>query len=310
MAQQRLVSLHRRPKASLLASEARAEKPRRPTPEQPLIISASELRDFLSCRVKHHWRYQCNLAPKAGAPALAVGSLSHQILEAWYSLPHGKRTVKAMERIAKARCAQHDWHELKVEDYELVRAMTIGYAAWAKADDAKIGLVDCDPESWFDYPLTPDGAIRVRGKIDNVFTPTTLKKTVACCEFKNKAKIDLNIVELNLQISVYLWALRQRFPKAKRYIAHYTVLRKQMPGPRVKADLFARESVERTDEQIDQWALDTQRAALDMLDGAVYANPSDQCQWMCDFKIPCLLRGSAGDLKHVLKTEYQQREYR
>jgi hypothetical protein len=303
-------SLHRLAKPSLLASQPRRVDIEPPTKANPLIISASELRDWLRCRVMHHWRHQVKLSPKGGVPNLAIGSLVHNILETWYGLPPKRRTVKRMMAISEAALAKTSWKELSHDDLKLIKAMCDGYAAWAKVNDVEIGINECTPESWFEEPLTPDADVIVRGKIDNTFFPTTLKRTVACSEFKTAGQFKDNIVELNLQLSVYLWALRAKFPKMKRYIAHYTQLRKQMPGPRVKADLFKRDSVEREPEQLDQWARDARLTALDMHGAAVYPNPMDSCAWGCDFKIPCMLRGNPSDLKHVLKTEYVPRTYR
>lgn len=301
-------SAHRMSDASMLASNGR-RKVAAPTADNPLIISASELRDFLRCRVMHHWRHQLKLTPSAGAPALAIGSLVHNIKEAWYLLPPAKRTPKAMARIADTMLAKTSWKELTRADLELVAAMCKGFAHWAIPEDKAIGLVTCSPEEWFELPLTEERDVWVRGKIDNTFWPTTLKRTVACVETKTAGQFKDNVVELNLQLSVYLWALRAKFPKAKHYIAYYTQLRKQMPGPRVKADLFRRESVEREPAQLDQWAKDARRIALDMHGAAVYPSPMDSCSWGCDFKTPCMLRGEPADLKYVLTSQYKPRVY-
>jgi hypothetical protein len=302
-------SVHRLAKASLLASQARRTvEP--PTKANPIIISASELRDWLRCRVLHHWRHQAKLAPAGGVPNLAIGSLVHNILEGWYRLEPKRRSVVAMKKLSTAMLAKTNWKELTHKDLELVKAMCDGYAAWAKVADKEIGIRDCAPESWFEEPLTPDADVIVRGKIDNTFVPTTLRHTIACSEFKTAGQFKDNIVELNLQLSVYLWALRTKYPKQRRYIAYYTQLRKQMPGPRVKADLFKRDAVEREPEQLDQWARDTRLIALDMHGAAVYPNPMDSCAWGCDFKIPCMLRGNNADLKHVLQSQYQPRVYK
>lgn len=308
------VSIHRLTRApkkeDLLASRARLDIAPRPTPENPLIISASELRDWLRCRVMHNWRHQCRLEPVGGKTALALGSLVHEGKDRWYQLPAAKRTVKAMTKVATALTSVKPTEVLETKDLELAKAMLIGYADFAKTNDPVIGLVDCYPEEWFDLPLVKDGRIRVRGKIDNRFKPTTLKKTMAFLESKTAGQFKHDIIETNLQLSVYFWALRQRFPKIKRFIGHFQQLRKQMPGPRVTAPLFMREPVERGNDEIDQWAIDTEHAALEMLDGAIFPNPMDSCSWSCDFKIPCLLRGNKADLLHVLRTEYQTKEKR
>jgi hypothetical protein len=242
-----------------------------------------------------------------------MGILGHAILEDYYSLAPKKRTVKGMRAAVQRAVKQTDQKHLSTEDRDLLSAMTIGYAAWSRNpdtdhNDLQIGLEHCKPEEWFDFPLAKDGSIRVRGKLDVQFESTTYRKTVGILESKFKSAIRYDEIENRLQLTVYLWALRQKYPKLKRYIAYYQILRKQMPGPRVKSDLFYREPIERDGDEIDQWARDTEYAALDMLDGAVYPSPMDSCSWSCDFKIPCLLRGNDADLRHVLSTEYTTRK--
>ena len=294
---------------TLFASQPRAAAPPVPTKQRPMIISASELRTWLRCRVQHAWRYQLKLVPREGKEALGIGILVHELLEAWYTVPFAKRSVKAMVAIVTKRLQETIPQDLDIESVDLVRAMAVGYAKWALVDDATIGLRECIPEKWFEEPLTPDGSIIVRGKVDNIFTPTNLKHTLASQETKTAAQIKTDHIDLMLQISVYLWAMRRMFPKYRRYQTHFTVLRKQMPGPRVTAPLFAREVIERSDDEIEQWATDTQHACRDMIGAAIYPNPMDSCSWSCDFKVPCLLRGNQSDLTHVLTTQYQTKEY-
>jgi hypothetical protein len=311
-------SIHKLEKPSLLASSPRRKIIYRPTPERPLIVSASELGDFLRCRVRHHWRYQCKLAYPQKNQNQSIGTLGHIVLEHWYKLPFGLRTVAAMARVAD-KCIKESYKAAKTEmnltlkDRQLIRAMCIGYAEWTlnkkhEYSDKVIGLGKCEPEEWFDEPLTEDGSIRVRGKLDNRFFPDAYKKTVGLLESKFKGQIRYDATENRLQLSVYLWALSRKYPDMKRYMAFPQILRKQMPGPRVKAALFWRDMVERDRDEVDQWVVDTRHAAMDMLDGAVYPSPMDSCGYMCDFNIPCLLRGNRRDLLHVLKTEFVKLE--
>lgn len=310
MAPVKLVSIHRPMKitdALLMASSPRKIKFDRPTPECPLLISASELRDFLRCRVMHHWRHQMRLETIEGKTNLALGTMVAQGQEFWYKLPPAKRTVKAMEYIARRLTSVQPTDVLSTENLELVKAMLVGFAAYAKVDDLVIGLVEVTPEDEFDLPLIPDGSIRVRGRIDAGFKPTIYKNTMSFIESKTAKSMKTDVVELNLQLSVYFWAMRQKYPKIKSFIGYYQQLRKQMPTARVTAPLFGRDAVERDEEQINQWVRDTQAIAMDMLDGAVYPNPMDSCAWGCDYKGPCLLRGTP-DLLDVLKFEYKVKE--
>lgn len=306
-----LVSLHRRGAGmNLLASSPRNGKLPTPTKEKPIIISASELRDFLRCRVRWNWRHQERLTPVGGAPALDMGTLVHEILESWYKLDPSGRGPKAMTKIAKSLIKRTTLQAINSEDKELVEAMCIGYAEWAREADREIGLKTCFAEEPFDLPLTDSGRIRVRGRLDLRFVPTNLKKVMAIQDIKTASQFRDNQLELNYQLSVYLWAMRQLHPGMRDYIAYYTQMRKQLPGPRVKADLFTREPVSRTDEEIAQWAIDAENAALDMLDAAIYPHPLPNCGYDCDFRNPCMLRGRPEDLKYVLSTQFKQKERR
>lgn len=306
------LSIHRERSLPIIGASdrLRIKKRPKPTPENPLIVSASELSDFLRCRVKWLWRHYHRLTPIGGVVPLAFGGLGHSVMEGWYGIPEWKdRTTKAMRKAAKKVLGGTRPEELSLKDLELLEAMTVGYAAWARPRDRALKMRNVQVERWFDLPLG-DGSVRVRGKIDVVFRQASLRSTMAALEHKFKAAIKLDTVETISQLSVYLWALRQLYPGEKRYIAHYNVLRKQMPGPRVKADLFAREAVERSNDEIAQWEIDTTRTAKDMLDAAIYPNPMESCSFDCDFKIPCLLRGSPGDLRHVLKSHYKTKDAR
>jgi hypothetical protein len=308
----KLISIHRPTKITgerLLGNLGR-EGNVKPTPEHPLIISASELRDFLRCRVMWNWRHQVGIEPKRRSTALALGTLVHQGKDLWYQVPFAKRGVKVMTKIARKLTQVAPTEALSTEDLELVNAMLIGYAAWAKQKDPEVGLFVAQPELKFDLPLTSSGTIRVRGRIDVAFKPTTLKHTMGFLESKTAGQFKTDVIERNLQLSVYFWAMRMLNPKAKRFIGYYQQLRKQMPTSRVRAPLFVREDVERSASEIDQWVIDTQRVAQDMLDASIYPNPMDSCSWGCDYTGPCLLRGEAKDLQHVLNTEYQPKEYK
>lgn len=304
-------SVHRRDGLQVYGGLPRLESPPPVTKQNPIIISASEVRDWLRCRQKHAWRYHARLQPSSGSTALSVGTLVHEILEAWYARPVERRTIKGMTKIAGKAVRRTTLAALSEYDRQLVEAMTIGYAAWAKKADKVIGLTTCTPELPFLLPLTSSGLVYLRGKIDNVFEPGGYGgKVIASLETKTRSQIRQEAVETNFQLSTYLWALRQLFPKRARYVSYFQILRKQMPTARVRSELFYREEVERTDEELEMWAQDVERIAFDMHGAAIYPNPQESCSWECDFRMPCLLRGLTDDVQHVLETGYIQRERR
>lgn len=300
-------SIHRQGGSSgwSLGSMSRQTMPK-PTRENPIIISASELKSFLRCRVQWQWRYQDQLESAIRKPQLALGTVVHEVIDQFYHLPVARRTPKVMEKLARLVIPKMAAEEpLSNEDHELAIAMLVGYAHWAPDENAEIGLGECFPEEEFNEPLTESGLVRIKGKIDLRFKSTTYKKTMGMLETKTAKQFKESIVEQNLQLSVYLWRLRTSFPGMKGYIAYYDQLRKQMPSPRVKSDLFKRDPIERSEDEVRQWAIDAERSAFDMLDAAIYPSPQDTCAWSCDFQNACLLRGEPEDLKHVLTSAFK-----
>jgi hypothetical protein len=312
--EERQTSMHRVAPGTLLTLQRARQKRSRPTTESPLIVSVSELADFMDCRVKWWARHQARLEPKEASVNLGIGSLTHNILDAWYQLPRTKRTPKRMEKIARGHVNTTTLKQLKTEDKDLVEAMTIGYAHWAldpeeENSDVEVGYDKGFPEEWFTTPLNKEQTVFLRGRYDNRFIPTNRRKFMALLEVKTAAQIKMSKFEHSIQVGGYFVSMTHDFPGYK-FVVYPTVMRKQMPTERVRAPLFAREAVEFTPEEVEMIRKDLLRAALDMTDAAVYASPAERCEWRCDYKGPCQLRHDPEDLKHVLSTEYQPKEYR
>jgi hypothetical protein len=306
-------SIHRTTLDGPLQGAKRMRLPFKPTPEHPLIISASEIGSFLRCRLQWSWSYRVGLQAKVFGPPRDIGLIVHIGKETWYTLPHKKRTVDRMLKIA-TNVSNMKELKLDAKNRALAKAMLIGYAEWALDDheqsDKAIGKREVYPEDPFVLPLTKDGSILVRGRIDERFEPTIYRGVLAMDETKTRTSVNFDMLDLSYQMTTYLWAMQQKFPRDergrryKRYLAWRTVLRRQMPGPRVSAPLFGRESVERDPDELRMWLIDIRRTVTDMLDAAIYPNMTDQCKWGCDFYKLCLVRSNKSDLKEIIQTEY------
>lgn len=314
-------SIHRQTLDGPLRGSARMKIPFKPTPANPLILSTSELGDFLRCRLRWNWRYRVGLRRRTVGMEQGVGLLVHQAREVWYREAPKDRTIKRMEKIIQKLLFKSEL-TLSEDDrrkmHALAKAMSAGYAEWvlSKHDrsDAAIGLrqATAHTEDFFSFPLAKDGSVLYRGKMDLRYEPTSLKKTLAGEEAKTRGQISFDMLDLSDQLSAYLANLRHNHPGYKRYIMWRTVLRRQLPGPRVKAALFARESIERTDEEIEVWLRDTRRKAMDILDAAIYPTQTDRCAWDCDFYKLCVLRAGATkqdkeDFEDTLNSEYERK---
>jgi hypothetical protein len=313
-------SIHRTNLNGPIQGSKRMKVPFKPTPEHPMIVSASELHQFLRCRLQWNWSKRVGLVSKKEAPPRVNGILVHAGKEGWYALPRAERTPESMRQTALTHIKGIKEVKVDAKARDLAVAMLTGLAGWVREDhdksDRAIGKRDVYPEWEFCLPILEDKSVLIRGKVDELFLPTVYKGVLAMDETKTKNSIDFDMLDLNNQMTTYLWAmftaateypellpapLRKRF---KRFIAWRTVLRRQMPGPRVKAPLFGREMVERNEDEIALWVKDTRRTITDMLDAAIYPNKTDHCRWDCDFYNLCILRSDPAALKDVIESEY------
>lgn len=286
------------------------KEPFRPTPEQPMIVSISEISSFLRCRLQWNWGKRRGLrSRKVGMPRVN-GILVHVGKEGFYELARKERTPKRMKRVALAAFKSVKEVPVTRKDRELASAMLAGYAEWVTGDhdlsDRAIGKKKVWPEWQFVLPLNKDKSILIRGKIDELFEPTIYKGVLAMDETKTKNGIGFDMMDLDAQLTTYLWAMWRKYPNYERYLAWRTVLRRQMPGPRVKAPLFGRESIERTPEDLLLWEKDALRIVHDMMDAAIYPTKNESCKWSCDFYELCLARGNKGDLKSIMEEQFDQ----
>lgn len=315
-------SIHRTEMDGPLQGAPRMKTPFEPTPENPMIISASEVGQFLRCRLQWNWEKRVGLRSKKVSMPRVNGIVVHATKEQLYQLERPDRTPEAMDKAMKKAIKGITEVPVTPKDRELAKAMLDGYIRWARSksnehSDKNIGKKIVFPEWQFVLPLVKDRSILIRGKIDELFQPTIYKRVLAMDETKTKNQISFDMMDMDAQLTTYLWAiwkssttgecplpepLQQR--RYDRFIAWRTVLRRQMPGPRVKAALFAREPIERSIADLKLWERDTRRVVRDMLDAAIYPTKRETCKWDCDFYELCLARGSKSDLKALIKEQY------
>jgi hypothetical protein len=254
------------------------------------------------------------------------GIIVHAAKDIFHKLPLEEQKRSGMNRAAKEafRVAAKEV-PVASKDRELAAAMLDGYYTWVMSkhehSDKAIGKRrgHVVPEWQFVLPLVKDRSILIRGKIDEMFEPTVYRRVLAIDETKTKNQISFDMMDMDAQMTTYLWAAWKastskrgtcRLPtpfttrRYDRFIAWRTVLRRQMPGPRVKAALFARESIERSPEELVMWERDTLRIVRDMLDAAIYPTRRDSCRFDCDFYELCLVRGDEQDMREIIEEQY------
>lgn len=310
-------SIHRTELNGPLMGAPRMKTPFMPTPDEPMIISTSELAQFQRCRLQWNWDKRVGLRTRHVSMPRVNGIMCHAGKEGFYELPRGKRTPERMAKESRKAFKKITEVPMTSKDRELATAMLMGYAAWVNDDDNEnsdrnIGKKTVMPEWQWVLPLVKDQSILIRGKIDELFEPTIYKGVLAMDETKTKNGISFDMMDMDAQITTYLWAMwkepRFHAKRYKRYIGWRTVLRRQMPGPRVKAPLFGRECIERTPEELMLWEKDTLRVVRDMLDAAIYPTRRESCRFDCDFYNLCLARGNKNDMRSIIEEQFTIKE--
>ena len=280
-----------------------------------ITVSNSEIECFRQCPMKHQFAYKHAWQPPETSPALAKGTLWHLVLE-----EHYRYLWKCQQEQQKPLSRElhglvypllfDKWGE-QTENQELIEWMYTGYLEqYPIADEIrewKILGVEHAFEFWLPTERGGRSRYRVRMKLDLIVQD--LAKRIWLVDHKSGKDLPNDkMLELDPQFSLYTWGLRKAGKKIYGQIHDAArTLRYKDPGkPQPLDERFRRTMMYRTDEQLEQIAIDayrTARRAWTTKDGeAERAFNSDTCRWRCDFTEPCLLLTKVGtDEKQVME---------
>lgn len=306
------------------------------------LVRNSEIKTYKRCRLRWDWSYNLHLEPSQSASALRFGELVHGALERWYIPgrkrgPHPAKTFiklyqKQLERLTRLRMKKgDDW----IDADELGVAMLKHYVEHYGTDD-HIEIVA--PEMPFKVRLAPD-VVSV-GKLDAVYRDLSTGR-LGIIDHKTAASIGTGHLTLDEQAGTY-FAVAPSFlrwkgilePNEDLSVITYNFLRKAVPdqrpfkwsmhkGVRKKLycnkdgsvsksqppDYFHREPVWRGEadrKEIIGRIISTSREMQRARDGEleIIKNPTDRCQFDCQFKDPCELHEQGSDWEEMLDMAY------
>src|SRR5262245_6992181 len=99
-------SIHRTEMDGPLQGAPRMKDPFVPTKKEPLIISSTEIAQFLRCRLQWNWDRRVGLRSRKVAMPRVNGILVHVGKEDFYQLPRSKRTPQRMLKVARRAFAK------------------------------------------------------------------------------------------------------------------------------------------------------------------------------------------------------------
>lgn len=279
-------------------------------------VSPSQL-DAMDCRRKWNLGYHHGYRPKKAAIPLELGIGLHEALEYHYA---GDRTgmVEFFRNWSINRGQQLE-HEA---DDKFWAAMTLGevmLTGYEKEYIDKDNFEVIATEQTLRHRLpTPEGGLsrytltaRLDGLVRDLETGY-----IYSLEHKSYSRLDPRAMEMNQQFTAQIWLgrfLAEKLGLEERvHGVIYNGLRKQAPGPRVKAPLFHRETLYRTDNEIGSMFYRAYWACREFSSKnlKIYAQPEPLRCAMCDFREVCLEMQRGGDWQFLLDTNYTKREDR
>ena len=275
--------------------------------------SPSQL-DAMGCRQQWKWGYSDGYRPIKAAIPLELGDGVHQALEFHYE---GDRTgtVEYFKNWATNRIEQlgFEANEKFLDAMSLGKVMLEGYVA-EYADKDNFEVLATENTIRHRLPTASGGTSRytLTVRLDGLVRMLDTGKLYSL-EHKTYTRLDPRAIEMSHQFTAQIW-LGRHMAESLGLEEHvhgviYNGLRKQAPGPRVKAPLFHREMLYRTESEIQAllhrayWAC----REFSRKDLAIYPQPNPIKCAMCDFTEVCLEKQRGGDWEFLLEENFTKR---
>jgi hypothetical protein len=205
------------------------------------------------------------------------------------------------------------------KNYELGIDILDNYAAFAPANDAFDVIAT---EAMFEVPIGAEirmydadngtiGTVPIyyRGRIDGIVRLHSDSR-LYLLEHKTAKQFNEQKLILDQQSTSYVWAAEKIHGQPIAGV-YYNILRKQKNGPRVKAPLVYRLTVERSRASIRDWPEQVRMIVKDMElvseHGLYYHTPADDCNF-CDFFTICSLIQDEADPQDYIDTYFRRAE--
>jgi CRISPR/Cas system-associated exonuclease Cas4 (RecB family) len=272
--------------------------------ERPIIITHSDISNFLTCRRKWYYDYVLDYRSKEKKTgALALGTRVHAALEAYYGGetddPVAWINQKGKEDLAELELSDDakPWDlDQMYEDMIVGRNCIVLYMEWLSETNADANYRTVTVEEKVEAPIL-DGRVILRGKVDQLQEDIT-SGLLCVNDFKTTADWGGGLreqLERSYQHWCYLIGMQYQYPERNVECARYTVLRKvkKLPKTAPASPLVQRFNVPATRRNMATKRAQIERIALEMInlrdktDQAVfYPAPGKHCTW-CEYKAPC-----------------------
>lgn len=271
----------------------------------PVVITHSDINNFLTCRRKWYYDYVLDYRPPEPLTGhLALGTRVHSALEAFYLgetddpvawiQAKGESDLEALDENPRSKPWDYDQ---MFEDIIIGRNCIQAYLDWLELTGADDNYRTEAVEQKVEVPIL-DGRAILRGKVDLLHED--ISSGLYCSlDWKTTGKWGSGLreqLERSYQHWCYLIGLQYMHPDKIVECAQYTVIKKMKKLPAAvneKSPLVQRFTVPATRRNLKAKTAQIERIATEMIhlrrqtDPEVfYPSPGMQCSW-CDYKSPC-----------------------
>jgi CRISPR/Cas system-associated exonuclease Cas4 (RecB family) len=298
----------------------------------PVIITHSDISQFLTCRRIWQYNYILDFRPKEKLTGpLALGTRVHAALEAFYGgetddpvawiVQKGKDDLAALELADDSKPWDMD---NMYDDMIIGKNCIVSYMDWLAETGADDRLETVSVEEKVEVPILGGKAV-LRGKVD--LLQVDISSGLLCVnDFKTYARDDglREQLERSYQHWCYLIGMQALYPERNVECARYTCIRKlkKLPKTAPASPIVQRFTVPATRRNMKTKRAQIERIASEMIylrdqtDPAVfYPTPGKHCNW-CDYRQPCEIADESQEAslallsngKYVSGTRYSRYE--
>jgi hypothetical protein len=295
-------------------------------------VSYSQLQTWRRCKRRWYLGYVEKLEKTTPTNALWLGVGVHEALDQYYA-SNPRDTAVLHKAFDEWAFAQKDEVEKQIKglvqeaqikldlqkNYELGIEILNNYADFAPTNDAFDVIAT---EAMFEVPIGAEikmydadngtlGQVPIyyRGRIDGIVRLHSDNR-LYLLEHKTAKQFNEQKLILDQQSTSYVWAAEKIHGQPIAGV-YYNILRKQKNGPRVKAPLVYRLTVERSRASIRDWPEQVRMIVKDMElvseHGLYYHTPADDCNF-CDFFTICSLIQDEADPQDYIDTYFRRAE--
>ena len=301
--------------------------------QDAFIVRATELSQFRNC--PRNWFFTShnglNLERRVTNRKLRFGIVMHKALEVMYGGAPADAVISALnaaleeEREALDAYWSVELNQEFEEDRLLANSLMHEYMGWVHSENCSY------PDSEFNFKHTER---RVITQLPGTYAYLAVKMDAEAegrivggywvLEHKTRGK-STNVsnpqeIFMDLQLGAQLWTLSKEGKRPSGVL--FNLIRKQMPGPRVKAPLFARHRATRTAQELRIFEETLFRVYHDMRDTArrilvdkepfytLPYNPQTMgvCSWGCPVKDLCGAICRGDDTTLVIESQLKPRD--